>query len=105
MAEPDHCITSHHEGDVVRLRLGGELDITVRDDLRDIVLAAVAEAGAGGVIIDFSDTAFIESEAIGALLDGMNAAKAEKVPFRAVNPQGLVLRVLTVSGVLELFDD
>lgn len=104
MAEPAHRITLDGDGDAIRVVLAGELDITARDELRDIVVRAVADAGPGGVVIDFGELAFIESEAMSALIAGLNAARTERVPFRAVGPRGLVLRVLEISGVLELFD-
>jgi anti-sigma B factor antagonist len=46
---------------------------------------------------------FIDSEALGALIDGYNEARAKPAGYRVVNANGLVARVLKVSGVLELF--
>ncbi|MFI5897594.1 STAS domain-containing protein [Actinoplanes sp. NPDC051513] len=88
------------DGSATLLHLGGELDITARDALRTVILAALA---VGDVVIDLDAVTFIDSEALGALVDGYNEARARPAGFRVVNANGLVARVLKVSGVLELF--
>jgi anti-sigma B factor antagonist len=90
-------------GGVAVLRLVGDLDISARDELRAAALAAVA--GSTGLVFDFGETAFLDSEAMGALIEGMNAARAAGVSVRAVNARGTVHRVLDVAGVLEMFDE
>lgn len=84
------------------VRPGGELDINARDDLRATILDALAESGS--VVVDLGDVTFIDSEALGALIDGYNAAISAGADFRVVNARGSVARVLNVSGAQELFD-
>ena len=88
------------DGSATVLRLGGELDITARDDLHAAILAALAD---GDVVIDLDAVTFIDSEALGALIDGYNQARAKPAGFRVVNANGLVARVLKVSGATDLF--
>jgi anti-sigma B factor antagonist len=88
------------DGSATLLHLGGELDITARDALRETILAAL---GDGDVVIDLDAVTFIDSEALGALVDGYKAARARPAGFRVVNAHGVVARVLKVSGALELF--
>jgi anti-anti-sigma factor len=103
VADPFYSIVRDTEaGGVAVLRLSGELDINARDDLRAAALAAVAEAKA--VVIDLDATTFLDSEAMGALIEGIDAARDAGVGVRAVNAHGMVHRVLDVAGVLELFD-
>jgi anti-sigma B factor antagonist len=47
---------------------------------------------------------FLDSEALGALIDGHNAARGAGAGFRVVHARGVVHRVLAVSGATELFD-
>lgn len=82
------------------LRITGELDITARDDLREAILAGL---GDGDVIVDLDAATFLDSEALGALIDGYHAARDRTAGFRVVNARGMVARVLLVSGVLDLF--
>ncbi|MCY1137574.1 STAS domain-containing protein [Actinoplanes sp. Pm04-4] len=84
------------------LRPHGELDINSRDDLHAMIVDALGTAGR--IVVDLADVTFLDSEALGALIDGYNATLAVGVGFRVVNAQAGVARVLNVSGAQELFD-
>jgi len=86
------------------VRLAGDFDINARDEMRAALLEAVHTAGPAEVVIDFDGAAFLDSEAMGALIEGLNAGREAGVPLRIVNAHGLVRRVLDVSGVLALFN-
>jgi anti-anti-sigma factor len=88
------------DGAAAVLRIGGELDITSRDALRDAIFQALDR---GDVIIDMRDATFLDSEALGALIDGYNEANSRSAGFRVINAGGLVARVLKVSGAFDLF--
>jgi anti-sigma B factor antagonist len=85
------------------VRLSGDFDINARDEMRAALLEAVESAPAE-VVVDFDDAAFLDSEAMGALIEGLNAGREAGVPLRIVNAHGIVHRVLDVSGVLALFN-
>ncbi|MFI7547659.1 STAS domain-containing protein [Actinoplanes sp. NPDC049599] len=85
------------------VRLVGDFDINARDEMRAALLDAVRDRPAE-VIIDFDQAVFLDSEAMGALIEGLNAGREADVPLRIVNAHGLVHRVLDVSGVLALFN-
>jgi anti-anti-sigma factor len=86
------------------VRLAGDFDINARDELRTALFDAIRAAGPAEVVIDFAGAAFLDSEAMGALIEGLNAGREAGVSMRIVNARGLVHRVLDVSGVLALFD-
>jgi anti-anti-sigma factor len=88
------------DGSATLLHISGELDITARDDVRDAIVAAL---GSGDVVVDLAGVTFLDSEALGALIDGYNAARTLPAGFRVVNARGLVARVLAVSGARDLF--
>lgn len=103
MTEPIYQITR----EAGAVRLSGDLDINARDELRDALVGAVGdEVAADGkvVVVDFDHTAFLDSEAMGALIEGFLAARAAGMRMSIVNAHGLVLRVLEVSGVLDMFE-
>jgi anti-anti-sigma factor len=83
------------------LVLDGELDINARDDLHEAIVSALE---AGDVVVDLGGVTFLDSEALGAMIAGYNAAIAGGTRFRVVNASGVVARVLDVSGAQELFD-
>ncbi|MDY7087469.1 MAG: STAS domain-containing protein [Actinomycetota bacterium] len=84
------------------LRPSGDLDINARDDLSLAILEALREHPS--VTVDLADVAFIDSEALGALIDGYNEAVARGARYRVINAKRGVARVLTVSGAQDLFD-
>jgi anti-anti-sigma factor len=86
------------------VRLAGDFDINARDEMRAALLDAVQAAGPGEVVIDFDRAAFLDSEAMGALIEGLNAGREAGVPLRIVNAHGIVRRVLDISGMLALFE-
>ena len=88
------------EGTATILYLSGELDINARDDLHTAIVAAL---GDGDVVLDFAGVTFLDSEALGSMIDGYNDARERGAGYRAVNAHGLVERVLTVSGARDLF--
>jgi anti-sigma B factor antagonist len=88
----------HHDG-----VLSGEFDLGARDDLRAALLGAVTDGTGGHVVVDLADADFIDSETIRVLLDGYTTAQREQVSFRLANPQGVVKRVLDVTGLTEVF--
>ncbi|MFI7596274.1 anti-sigma factor antagonist [Actinoplanes sp. NPDC049681] len=87
------------------VRLSGDFDINARDELRSVLVAAIEQDGSGGIVVDFDQVEFLDSEALGALIDGYVAARAAGVKLSVVNARGIVLRVLEVSGVLEMVSD
>lgn len=88
------------DGAATIVRISGELDITARDDLREALLLALSD---GDVIVDLDATSFIDSEALGALIDAFNASRTLGAGFRVINSHDVVDRVLTVSGAKDLF--
>lgn len=84
------------------LRLSGSLDIGAREDVVAGIVAAV-DQGAPAIVVDLGDVAFLDSEALGGLIQGYHAARQAGVTFRVVGARGIVHRVLAVTGTLELF--
>ncbi len=90
--------------DTAVLRLAGDLDMNARDEVQDAMLAAVAEARCGQLVVDLGDVEFLDSEAMNAMLGGCTAAAGNGVGVRLTGARGMVHRVLTISGVLELVE-
>jgi anti-anti-sigma factor len=86
------------------LRLGGDLDINARDELCDTMAATARDPRCHRLVVDLSDTAFLDSEAMNALINGFAAASDSGVGVRLAGARGMVRRVLAVSGVFELVE-
>jgi anti-anti-sigma factor len=88
------------DGAATILRITGELDINARGELYEALLGALAD---GDVVVDLDGVSFLDSEALGALIDGYNASCERDADFRVINARDVVERVLIVSGAKELF--
>ncbi|HET6529422.1 MAG TPA: STAS domain-containing protein [Actinoplanes sp.] len=86
------------------IRLSGEFDITARDEPAEVLRDKAADAGVRGVTLDLAETAFLDSEAMAAMIEGYQVARAAGKRYRIVNGRGLVQRTLAVAGLLDLTD-
>jgi anti-anti-sigma factor len=76
-----------------------EIDLTNADAV-GAELGAACTSGAGVVIADLMSTAFCDSSGIRYLLLAHHAAVAHEAQLRlAVQPEGMVLRTLTLMGL------
>ena len=81
------------------VRLTGELDLDARDDLRQVIEQAVGDRRSRVVTVELGGGTFLDSEALGVLIEGWNTAQRASKSFRVVNARGIVRRVLDVAGV------
>ena len=80
----------------VVVRLGGELDLYNADDVRSALVTAI-EAGAGRIVVDMSEVDFVDSTALGVLLEARSKLGPNGLMIAA--PQVETRRTLEVSGL------
>jgi anti-sigma B factor antagonist len=83
----------------VTIVLAGEADHTAADQLRRVLFDAVAQRPTG-ITVDVRGLVFIDSSGIGTLVAARRAALERHCAFLVTKPQGQVLHVLRVAGVL-----
>jgi anti-sigma B factor antagonist len=89
-----HCSTP-----AVIVPLPAEIDISNSESVGAELDAACA-SGAGVVVADLTSTSFCDSSGVRYLLIAHDAACAHDAQFRlAVQPDGMVLRMLTLMGL------
>ncbi|MFF5228107.1 STAS domain-containing protein [Dactylosporangium sp. NPDC000521] len=88
--------TSVTDGRAV-VSLAGECDLTSRDELTAVLLAAVDLAPL--VVVDLAGLRFIDSSGVHALVAGYHAAQRQGRTLLAVNAAGVVAHVLEMTGV------
>ena len=88
---------------ITALYLSGEIDLEARDALRETLLHIISTGSS--VKVDLTAATFLDSEALGALINGYNAARSAGVGFALTGAQGTVRRVLELTGVLNLAVD
>ncbi|BEL07677.1 hypothetical protein Q0Z83_058680 [Actinoplanes sichuanensis] len=87
------------DGGTTRLILRGELDLDTGDMFQDQVARALADRP-GELVVDIGGLTFCDSSGIDVLIGAQQAAGRAGIGFRTTMPRGIVLRSLTVTGVL-----
>ena len=95
LREPPVRGTESRNGATV-VRLGGELDLYNADEVRAALNQAI-DAGAGRVVIDMSDVEFVDSTALGVLVEARSRLGRDGLALAA--PQLDTRRTLQVSGL------
>lgn len=90
-------------GDTVVVSLAGELDIAVAAEVRQRGLAALEQAGIGTLVLDLTEVTFLDSSAIGALVEIRNAAHPAGVPVTLRNVTSSIRRTIEIMGLTDLF--
>ncbi len=83
--------------------VAGEIDFTNADEIAQGISDAVADWRPGLLRVDLAAASFIDSTGLGALIAGYRTVIDEGARFEVVNPSAGFLRVLTVTGLCELF--
>ena len=89
--------------DTVVVPLAGELDIAVAEDVRLRGLAALEQPGVRTVVLDLTEVTFLDSSAIGALVEIRNAANPAGVPVTLRNASSSIRRTVEIMGLTDLF--
>lgn len=87
---------------VIRLEVAGELDLLTIGRLQTAVDQALQTPQLASVEIDVAQVSFLDSSAVSVLVRSREQAAARGVHLRVVCLQAIPLRVLTVTGVLEI---
>jgi len=80
----------------VVVRLGGELDLYNADEVRNALTAAI-DGGAERIVVDMSEVDFVDSTALGVLIEVRSKIGHDKLLLAA--PQVETRRTLQVSGL------
>jgi anti-sigma B factor antagonist len=89
------------DGGVTRLLLRGELDLDTGDLFEEHV-ARVLAGRPGALVVDVSGLTFCDSSGIDVLVAAHETATRAGIGFRVAGPSGIVLRSLTITGVLPM---
>ncbi len=90
------------QGPAMLVRLTGELDIAVQDELRAQLDAAAAASDL--VEIDLSAVTYADSTALGIFIALRNTLRERGGTLRLVAPSARVLKLLNYAGLDRLFE-
>lgn len=97
--------TTEHEGCAV-LAVAGEIDLSNAPQFREALIALVAH-GHRRVVVDLSETGFLDSTGLGALVAGLKRVRAIGGEMRVVCTSPRVCKVFEITSldrVLHLYD-
>jgi anti-anti-sigma factor len=98
-------ISPHIDGATITLGLAGDIDLATEPALWDAIEKAATADGIGLVLIDLAETTFMDCFGMRALVRGAQLAAANGRRLRAINPTGIPLIVLQLTGVLRILAD
>lgn len=87
----------------VVVAVAGEVDMSVHEQLLDSLRTAVEVADVGTVrkvVVDLSQTSFLDSVGIRVLIQGRRAADLLGIEYFVAGAEGMVARVLDITGVV-----
>ena len=91
-------------GETCTLMLSGEADLAFADDIVQLGTLALTDAGTQSIVIDLAAVTFLDSTVLGALVRlRIEATEAGKT-LTLGNPPPRVQRILSISGLANVFD-
>lgn len=99
----DFRISVADEGGPSTLRVSGEVDLAVADELRQVGLSCI-ESDDVGLRVDLGDVTFIDSTGLGALVQLRSAARDKSKLLQLVNLPDEVTRMLQLTGLTGTFE-
>ena len=96
-------IFTSQTGNRFLIKLGGRFDFSTVNMFREAIRMAISSQGVSSIDVDFADVEYLDSSALGMLL---NLREKSKIASRAVslfNCHGAVTRVLAIANFDRLF--
>jgi anti-sigma B factor antagonist len=94
-------VTSTNEGRTQIFVLHGSLDLATSPSLRAALLDATQRDG-GQVVVDLTQLEFLDSTGLSALIGAHKRALENDSSLRLVVKEGQILRLLRITGLLEV---
>ena len=97
----DHTVENGERAATVYL--SGELDLSVADELRDL-LDGLITGGRARIELDLSETRFVDSRAIGVLIGAQKRAQVAGGRILVRKPQSPVRKAFDILGLSPIFE-
>ena len=92
-------VSSQRSGNVLTVRVVGDVDLATSWTVENAILDAIAVDGVTAVRVDLSGVEFLDSSGVALLLKGRRAADERGVAFRVTDAHGIPRQVLEMTGV------
>ena len=95
-------VAIERQGPYCIVRLAGELDIATTSKLRRVLKERLVDAGEVNIVVDLTELDFMDSSGLGVLIGMHKRARALRGSLAVVCPDGPVLRVMSITGLLHV---
>ena len=102
MQQQSPTVSLQSRGELTVVRLGGEIDVAVAGDLKNL-FANLADVGQLHLVVDLVDVTFMDSTGLGALLAARKQMLSREGSVALVSPPDAVQEVLNLTGISALF--
>ena len=100
---PEFVLTEESLDDdrhVVAVR--GEIDLFTAPDLKTTLLGAI-DAGKSRIVVDLSDTTFLDSTALGVLIGAVKRLRSREGALAIVNTDENIAKTFEITGLDQIF--
>jgi anti-sigma B factor antagonist len=97
-----HISEENLAGDLIIIRLEGEVDLYAAPELKDRVNGAI-EKGRNKLILDLSEATFIDSTTLGILVSGMKRLRPRGGLLAVLCPDPTMARIFDITGLNRMF--
>jgi anti-sigma B factor antagonist len=94
--------TEQLEGDSYVIELAGEVDLYTAPEFKQQLLDVIAK-GAKYVVVDFSDTTFIDSTTLGVLVGGVKRLRTSDGQLALVCSDRNITKIFEITGLDRVF--
>ena len=99
---PDFAIEEQPDGERLVVAVRGEIDLFTAPELKQ-VLAEAIERGRVRIVIDLSDTTFLDSTALGVLIGAVKRLRARDGALALVNVDENIAKTFEITGLDQIF--
>jgi anti-sigma B factor antagonist len=94
--------TEHLDGGAYVISLGGEVDLYTAPEFKQQLLDVISQGGKE-VIVDFSDTTFIDSTTLGVLVGGVKRLRSNDGQLSLVCSDRNITKIFEITGLDRVF--
>ena len=100
---PDFAITEHpSDGDRHVLAVRGEIDLFTAPELKQVIAESI-ESGRVRIVIDLTDTTFLDSTALGVLIGAVKRLRSRDGALAIVNTHENISKTFEITGLDQIF--
>jgi anti-sigma B factor antagonist len=96
------CKAEQVAGDVWVIALGGEVDLYTAPEFKQQLLDVIAQ-GARQVVVDLTDTTFIDSTTLGVLVGGVKRLRPNSGQLSIVCSDRNITKIFEITGLNKVF--